>query len=454
MKELRPPGPKGHLLTGNWREFYKDQLGFLTEVAREFGDVVRLRFLNVRVYLLSNPKYIEWVFNSRNFRKPMSLRLPMQRRIFGNGLLSSQGEAWSRARRLTQPAFHKDRLATYGDTMVACAHKMLAGWQADQVRDIYEEMRGLTLEIAAKCLFDFDLSCDGTSVRDACKTIVSTSASQGGPLWILDNLLPTPNNLRFRKAINQLDQIIYDLIARHRTENVASDDLISLLSSAKDENGIPISSQQLRDELATLFFASYEAAALGLAWTCYLLALYPNIQETLVAELREIMDARADPKAAHLPALVYTRTVVKEAMRLYPPNRSVGREALNGCQIGNYRVPAGTQLLMSQWVVHRDARYFDNPEEFKPDRWTTEFARELPRYAYFPFGGGPRVCIGQDFAMMEIMLVVATVFRRFKLSLVEGQVVEPRPDILLRPRNGIKVRLTNREHCSAKPNRD
>ena len=439
MRSLRPPGPRGHLLTGNSREFYKDQLGFLTESARNFGDVVRLRFLHVPVWILNNPEHIEQVFNSRNFIKPRSLRLPLQRRIFGNGLLSSDGEVWLRERRLTQPAFHRDHLARYAEVMIASTEEMLAGWKAEESRDVYDDMRGLALEIAARCLFNADMSRDGAIVREVSNTVTDVFASQGGPRWILDNLLPTPNNLRFRKAIKQLDRIIYDLISRHR-EDKGSDDLIAMLLSAEDEDGTRMSRQQLRDELATLFFASHEAAALVLTWTCYLLARYPDKQDTLVAELRSSLQDRKAPKVADLTALAYTRMVIKEAIRLYPPNRSVGREALNDCEIGDYHVPAGTQLLMSQWVVHRDSRYFDSPEEFLPERWTPEFMRQLPKYAYFPFGGGPRVCIGQDFAMMEAMLVVATMLQRFKLVLVEGQVVEPQPVVLLRPKNGIKIR--------------
>jgi len=443
MRSLRPPGPRGHLLTGNSREFYKDQLGFLTESARKFGDVVRLRFLHVPVWILNNPEHIEQVFNSRNFIKPKSLRLPLQRRIFGNGLLSSGGEVWLRERRLTQPAFHRDHLGRYAEVMIASTAEMLAGWKAGESRDVYDDMRGLALEIAARCLFNADMSRDGAIVREVSNTVTDVFASQGGPRWILDNILPTPNNLRFRKAIKQLDKIIYDLISRHR-EDMGSVDLIAMLLSAEDEDGTRMSRQQLRDELATLFFASHEAAALVLTWTCYLLARYPDKQDTLVAELRSSLQDRKAPKVADLTALAYTRMVIKEAMRLYPPNRSVGREALNDCELGDYHVPAGTQLLMSQWVVHRDSRYFDSPEEFLPERWTPEFMRQLPKYAYFPFGGGPRVCIGQDFAMMEAMLVIATMLQRFKLVLVEEQVVEPQPVVLLRPKNGIEVRIEGR----------
>lgn len=445
MKGRRPPGPKCHLLTGNSREFYQDQLGFLTKCAREFGDIVRLRFLHVPVYLLNNPKHIEQVFSSRNFVKPMSLRLPLQRQIFGDGLLSSSGDVWLRERRMTQPAFHRDRLTSYGAAMIDCTEKMMTGWRAGEMQDFYDEMRALAFEIAAKCLFNADMKSDGAAVREVCKTITRVFASQGTALWVFDNILPTPNNLRFRKAVRRLDDIVYGLISQRRSEGAEADDLLSMLLFAEDEQGAKLNSKQLRDALATLFFASHEAAALVLCWTCYLLALHPDVQETLVTELHSTLGGRKILQAADLSQLRYTRKVIREALRLYPPNRSVGREALNDCELGDYHVPAGTQLLMSQWVVQRDFRYFDSPEEFKPERWTAEFTGQLPKYAYFPFGGGPRVCIGQDFAIMEAMMVIATILRRFKLTLVNQQLVEPKPVILLRPGSRIKVHLAARQ---------
>ena len=283
----------------------------------------------------NNPEHIEGVFSSRNLIKPKSLRLPLQRRIFGNGLLSSNGETWLRQRRLIQPAFHRDRLATYADVMHACTEKMLADWDGEEILDVYDEMRALALEIAAGCLFNADMSRDGAIVREISNTVTKVFASQGAPLWIFDNFLPTPNNLRFRRAIKQLDQIIYDLISRHR-EDGESADLITMLLSAEDEDGTRMGTQQLRDELATLFFASHEAAALVLTWTCYLLARHPDKQAALFAELSGCLQERTAPEVADLTTLAYTRMVVNEAMRLYPPNRSVGREALNDCEIGDY----------------------------------------------------------------------------------------------------------------------
>jgi cytochrome P450 len=323
MKWLRPPGPRRHFFTGNTREFYQDQLGFLTGSARTFGDVFSLRFLHVPVYVLSNPLHIERVFCSEDFIKPKSLRLPLQRRIFGNGLLSSNGEVWLRERRLTQPAFHRDQLAAYAAKMIASTEKMLADWEAEETHDIYDEMRALALEISAKCLFNADMDRDGATVREISDTVTKVFASQGRPLWILDNILPTPHNLRFRKAIRNLDRILYNIVSRSEAA-AESDNLVVRLLSAADENGARMNSQQLRDELATLFFSSHEATALALTWTCYLLALHPDKQEKLFAELCGTLQARTALVFADLAALPYTRMVVKEALRLYPPIGALG----------------------------------------------------------------------------------------------------------------------------------
>ena len=439
-----PPGPKGHFLTGDWREFYSDQLSFLTECAGRFGDIVRLRFLHVPVYLLSNPTDIETVFTSRNFAKPMSLRMPLQRRIFGHGLLSSQGEDWLHKRRIIQRAFNHDYLPDYAATVIDCTRELLAGWHANGTRDIYDDMRGLALTIATRSLFKIETSEEAATVRDACKAVTEIFVSQSGPLWILDNILPTPNNMRFRKAIQRIDRFIFDLISRSMTKPDKRGDVLSMLMADRDKDGTPLTLQQLRDELATLLFASHEAAALALTWTCYLLAQHEDVQASLAAEIRDLPGNRTTLEASDLPALRQIRRVVLEAMRLYPPNRSVAREALNDCEIGGYLVRAGAQILMSQWVVHRDSRHFENPAEFKPKRWTPEFIQRLPKYAYFPFGGGPRVCIGQEFAMMEAVLVIAAILQNFKFVLADGQVIEPCPAILLRPSSAIRILVNER----------
>jgi cytochrome P450 len=438
-KRIQAPGPAGHPLLGNSGDFYKNQLGFLTECAQKFGDVVKLRFLHVPVFLLSHPKDIESVFTSRDFIKPLSLRLPLQKRIFGKGLLSSSGANWLRQRRVIEGAFRHDRLPRYATEMFDCTNRMLSNWRPGETRDVYEDLRLLALEIAAQTLFNVTTARDVLIVRKACDTATEVLSLQSGPIRLLDNVLPTRNHFRFGRAIAQLDRVTYDLISKAQSaEGPERNDLLSILMNARGEDGMQLDPRQLRDHLTTLLFASQEAVALALTWCCYLLARHPDIQTKLA------QDESAAPGYRAQGDMAYSRKVVLETLRLYPPNRSVGREALKDSEIGGYHVPAGAQILMSQWVVHRDARYFENPAHFEPERWTGEFIRSLPRFAFFPFGGGARICVGQEFAIMETALVMTAIAQKFKWELADGQAIQPRPEALLRPSSGVRMRLSAR----------
>jgi cytochrome P450 len=427
-------------------EFNRDSLAFVTRIAREYGDIVRARFFYVPAYFLYHPTDIEYVLatNNRNFIKPLSFRSPFFRRVLGNGLLTSEGEFWRRQRRLAQPAFHRERINAYADVMVRDAEKMLAAWRDGDAHDIHEEMMRLTMEIVTHTLFNVDVANDAEKVAAALREIAEPFSQQATLKWILDNRLPTSGNRRFHKVAAELDEVIYRIIGQRRAAGAKDQgDLLSMLLEAQDEDGSQMTDQQLRDEVITLFLAGQETTALVLSWAWYLLAQHPEIEAELWRELEEVLGGRA-PTLADMPRLVYTEKIVKEAMRLYPPAYAVGREAINDCEVGGYRVPAGTQIFMFTWVVHRDPRFFDEPEQFKPERWTAEFTGRLPKYAYFPFGGGPRVCIGNSFAMMEIILLMATVAQRFRLRTAPGQVVELFPAMSLRPRDGIKMTIEER----------
>jgi len=439
-----PPGPKGHPILGVMPEFNRDSLAFVMK-CREYGDVVRARFLYVSSYFLYNPNDIEDVLSTRakNFRKSMSLRSNFFHRLVGNGLLTSEGDFWRRQRRLAQPAFHRQRISGYGDVMVDYAERTGAKWCDGEVRDIQRDMMRLTLEIVVKTLFDSDVSEDADNVGRILSGLAKPFASQATLKWILDNRLPTPEHRRFHKAVGEIDKIIYRIIGERRVSDYDQGDLLSMLLQARDDDGSQMTDAQLRDEVITLFLAGHETTALVLTWSWYLLAKNPEAERKFHAELDEVLDGRL-PHASDLPQLQYTEKIVKEAMRLYPPAYAVGREAIEECEIGGYRVPRHTQIFAFQWATQRDPRYFDNPEGFDPDRWTTEFSENLPKYAYFPFGGGPRLCIGNYFAMMEVVLVLATIGRQLKLSLVSDEVVELWPAMSLRPKNGIKVAITKR----------
>ncbi len=440
-----PPGPKGKLITGVMREFNRDTLGFIERCYRDYGDVVRSRFLYLHAYFLYNPADIETMLttDAKSYRKARSLRSPFFYRLVGNGLVTSEGDFWRRQRRLAQPAFHRQRISSYGDIMVVYANRAIAPWQDGEQRDIAREMTRLTLEIVVKTLFNSDVSNDADHVGAMLSEIVKPFASQATLKWIADNRLPTPGHRRYFNAVSEIDRIVLRIIAEHRSSGTDEGDLLSMLLQAQDEDGSQMSDTQLRDEVMTLFLAGHETTALSLSWSWYLLATHPDAEKKFHAELDEVLSGRA-PEVSDLPKLKYTEMIAKEAMRLYPPAYAVGREAIEDTEIGGFRVPRNTQLFAFQWVTHRDPRFFDRPNDFEPGRWATDSIQNLPKYAYFPFGGGPRQCIGNYFAMMEVVLLLATIGQRFKFSLVEGHEVEVLPVLSLRPKNGIKVIVQER----------
>jgi len=438
------PGPKGNLILGVMSEFNRDTLGFI-ERMRDHGDVVRMRFFYLTAYFLYNPDDIEYVLstNARNFIKARSLRTPFFKRLVGNGLLTSEGEEWKRQRRLAQPAFHRERISAYGEVMVEYTERMISLWKENEVRDIHRDMMRLTLEIVVKTLFDADISGDADRVGRVLAEMVKPFASQATLKWILDNRLPTPTHRRFNAAAKEIDEIVYRLIAERRSSGYDRGDLLSMLLAAHDEDGSQMSDRQLRDEVITLFLAGHETTALTLSWAWYLLAQNADVEKHFHAELDEVLAGRL-PTVDDMPRLPYTEKIAKESMRLYPPAYALGREALQEFELGGYRIPARSQLFMFQWAMHRDPRYFTEPSRFYPERWTEEFINVLPKYAYFPFGGGPRACIGNYFAMMEVMLLLATIGQRFRFSLVPDHPVSLMPAMSLRPADGIKVVVDNR----------
>jgi len=396
------------------------------------------------IYLLSDPSLIEYVLveNKRNFTKTRILR--RNRRLLGEGLLTSEGEFWRRQRRLAQPAFHRKRVAVYGEVMAALAERSLEAWRDGQTIDIHEEMMHLTLEIVAKCLFDADVGARATDVGKAMKAVLEDFSSQRRLIRI-PKRIPTPHNIRFEMAARRLDDIVGTIIENRCKSEEDRGDLLSMLMLAEDDSGERMTNKQLRDEVMTLFLAGHETTANALSWTFWLLSLNPNAEDELAEELVRVLGGRT-PTISDLSDLPCVERVIKESMRLYPPAWVVGREAIAECEVSGYRMPVGTTALMSQWVMHRDPRYHDDPERFDPDRWTAEYKEGLPRFAYFPFGGGSRQCIGAGFAMVETCLVLATVAQRFRLEFTPGQRVEPHASITLRPRRGIRMTLAERSN--------
>ena len=437
-----PPGPSGSTYSILFGERRQDALAFFTKLTRDFGDVSQLRLLNFRTLFLNHPDDIEDVLvnKARSFEKGRVMNANM--RLFGDGLLTSEGDFWLRQRRLVQPAFHRARIAAYGATMVEYAERAMREWKSGETRDIHQDMMQITLQIVGKTLFNADLARDAKEVGETLETLLKLAADFGKtiliPLWV-----PTPRNLRARLGIRRIEKIIYRIIAQKRAEARDTGDLLSMLLAVQDEDGSRMTDKQLRDETITLFLAGHETTANALAWTIWLLAQNPEAESKFHAELESVLARRA-PTVEDIPKLVYTGHVLTESMRLYPPAWGMARLVVEPVEVAGYKLEPGNGVACAQWVVHRDPRWFDVPEKFLPERWEGDLAKRIPRFAYFPFGGGPRQCIGNSFALMEATLILATVAQRFRFNLVKEHPVKPLASITLRPAHGIRATLEAR----------
>lgn len=439
-----PPGPPGHFLVGNLPEFARDLLAFHEHCRDTYGDIVRLKLGTRTVYVLNHPDLIHEVLvaNHRNFIKH-SFFWRHVTAIFGSGLLTSEGDSWLRQRRLMAPAFHRERITGYGQTMVAYTERMLDTWRAGEVRNVHHDMMHLTLEIVGKVLFDADVGGDADAIGTAFDAVTDEIAARFRRPVFIPDWIPLPGNVRYNRGVRTLNNLVYRIIREHRANGAQGGDLLSMLMQARDEDGNQMNDRQLRDEAVTLLLAGHETTALALSWTWYLLSLHPEVDAKLYAELRSVLNGRS-PTPADMRALPYTERVIQESMRLFPPAYGFGREAVADCEIGGYDVPAGTTVFMSPWLMHHDARWFDEPQRFNPDRWSDGLAERLPRHAYLPFGGGPRICIGNTFAMMEAVLLLATIAQRFRLERVSDEPVKPHTTITLRPHGGVTLRVAQR----------
>jgi len=422
-------------------------LEYFTGIAREYGDIAGLRILNFKTIFINHPDLIEEVLvtNARLYSKGRVLRA--NRHVFGEGLLTSEGDFWLRQRRLTQPAFHRARIASYAGTMVEYTQRMMNGWRSGEERDVHGEMLRLTLQIVGKTLFDADVERDAQEVGKSLELLLEIGANFRRTIFV-PHWLPTPANLRVKREVAQIERIIYRIIGERRASGRDAGDLLSMLLAAQDEDGSRMTDKQLRDETITLFLAGHETTASTLSWTWWLLAQNPAAEAKLHAELDAVLGDRA-PTLDDLPKLVYTGQVITESLRLYPAAWGLARLAVEDHEIAGYPVTKGMGVTMAQWVVHRDPRWYDAPEEFRPERWENDLLKRLPRFAYFPFGGGPRQCIGNTFALMEATLILATIARTFRLRLAANHPVVPLASITLRPRHGVRVTFEARQEKEA-----
>jgi cytochrome P450 len=444
---VRAPGPRSRYPGQFFVRLNADRLGFFTQLARDYGDLVRVDVGRQALFLATHPDYVKDVLvtNNRLFGRGRGhLRMKL---LLGEGLLTTDGDAHRRERRLVQPAFHRQRVEGYGDTMAQRAEELGARWLDGRTVDVSAEMMKLTLVIVANTLF-------GAAVDDEVEEIGSalTAAFEMFGFALLPfteylDRLPVPTTLRLRRARARLDATIYRIIADRRRSGRDQGDLLSMLLMAQDTgeggDGGSMTDVQLRDEATTLFVAGHETTANALTWSWYALSGNPEAEASMHAELEQVLGGRR-PTAADLPRLPYTRAVLAESIRLYPPAWGMGRRALAPHTLGGYDIPRGSLVVLSPFITQRDPRFFPDPERFLPERWLGEEPADRPRYAYFPFGGGPRQCIGEQFAWMEGVLLLATLGQRWRLELVPGHPVAFNPLITLRPKHGMRMTLHSR----------
>jgi len=414
-------------------------------IAHEYGDLPHFRLASYPVYLLNHPDLVREVFVTQQSKFVKSLALQRARILLGDGLLTSEGEFHRRQRRLAQPAFHRDRLAAYGRVMSGCAERVCDRWTDGSTVNIADEMMRLTLDIVARTLFSADVESEAPEIGEALTTVLKMFRLLLLPFAEYLEKLPLPAMRRFEKARARLDATIYGLIEERRKSGRDSGDLLSMLLLAQDEEGDGgrMTDTQIRDEAMTLFLAGHETTANALTWTWYLLSENPECERRLHQELDLVLAGR-EATVADLPALKYTEMVLAESMRLYPPAWTIGRMAKEDCELHGVKIAAGSICLASPYVMHRDPRWFPDPERFDPERWMPEAREARPKFSYFPFGGGARVCIGERFAWMEGVLVLATIARKWSLRRVPGQKVDVLPLITLRTKYGMRMVVHSR----------
>jgi len=446
MRDSYPPGPGLIPMVEAMFKAQHDALGTLTGLTRTYGDLMHIGTGPYHLYVVNHPDFVYEVLvrQADKFHKPRRLARPIAS-FLGNGLLISEDEFWKRQRRLMQPAFHHRRIDTYGQVMVGCITEMLNRWQRGQVYDIEAEMMKLTLPIVTQNLFGADVLDTARHVAHAVEVIQKVSYQQGqAKIAAIPEWLPLPAYNEKRQATQLLNQIVYRIIREARLKVEDKGDLLSLLLAARDDQGQQMSEEQVRDEVMTLLLAGHESTANAITWMWYLLAQHPAVESKLHDELDTVLDGRP-PAVVDLQQLPYTQMVVKEALRLYPPAWALPREPVEDVMLGGFKIRKGSLVAAIVYLIQRDGRFFDAPDEFKPERFANDGEKRFPRMAYIPFGSGPRLCIGNAFALMAMQLTLATIGQRLRLSLAPDQEVALDPLLTLRPRYGMRMKITERE---------
>jgi len=441
-----PPGPKGHWFWGSLQERRRDPLTLFTRGMRDYGDVVHYRMLIREIYLVSDPEGVKHVLveQAARYAKAKPMR-KLGALLLGDGLLTAEGDFWKRQRRLAQPAFHRERLARLCGLMADATREMLDRWerrrQQGEPFDCAADFMALTLSIVSRALFSMDVSADAAAVARAMVVALEETNRRILSFFPLPLWMPMARNREYVEAVRVLDEVVFKVIDARRKGRSEGADLLAMLMEARDEEtGATMTDRQLRDEVMTLFLAGHETTANALAWTAWLVAQHPEVEAKLRSELGQVLGGRP-PEAQDIQKLRYTSQVLDESMRLYPPAWITAREAQEDDHLLGFHVPKGTIVAVSPYVMHRNPRYWPDPDRFDPDRFAPDRAQERPRHAYFPFGAGQRMCIGNNFALMEGVLILAMLYQRFTVKVVEGHPVVPLPRVTLRPQHGIRIQL-------------
>ena len=442
-----PPSVKPDWIGGHFRQFRKSPTGFLTELSK-LGDVAYFRMGGQHAFFLNHPDFVRdlLVVNAHKFVKGRALQ--RAKGLLGEGLLTSEGEAHLRQRRMIQPAFHRERIKSYAAAMTEYAAKMAGAWRDGETRDVDKEMMRLTLQIVGKTLFSANVEDEADEVGKAMTTLIEMFNYLLLPFSEILEKLPIPHAFRFNRAKETLDKIIYGIINERRKSGADKGDLLSMLLMAQDEedDGKGMSDRQVRDECLTLFLAGHETTANALTWTFYLLSQNPEKEAKLHEELSRVLANGENPTIEDLPNLKYTESVLAESMRLFPPAWALGRLAIEEHEFGNYKIPKGALVLVWMYVLQHDRRFWEDAEIFQPERWLHENAvkEANQKFVYFPFGAGIRRCIGEQFAWTEGILLLATLANKWTLRLSPHQKIEMNPLMTLRPKYGMKMRIENR----------
>ena len=437
MKTSLPPGPSDDPPGSTLYAMRRDPLEFFSRLAREYGDIVRFRLGDHPhdLFLVTHPDYIREVLvtQDRSFSKWFSVE--RIREVLGDGLFVSEGEVHMRQRRLAQPFFHRERIASYAEQMSALAVRLRARWQANAEVDVCGEMNWLAMMIVASTLFGANIEHEAEEIRDALSEILDQFER---------SVLPAADRADFENALGRLDAAVYRIIQERRATGEDRGDLLSMLLLAQDEDdGGRMSDLEVRDEAMTIFLAGHETSANAMAWSWYLLAQHPEVEARFHAEVDAVLQGRA-PRMDDVPSLPVTGRIFSEALRMYPPLWAIGRRALEDCEIGGYPILKGSVVLLSSYVTQRDARWFPEPTKFDPERWRAEARATRPKFSYFPFSAGSRACLGEAFASMEGVLCLAALAQKWRLEIVAGHPIALQPQLTLRARHGIKMRLVPR----------